>query len=363
MKTFEEIFIDRTKYGVKVQTSEYGEQGKHIIIDQGQLQIAGYTDRKEGLFEEVPAIIFGDHTRVIKYVDEPFFLGADGVKVLRSKDENANYKYLYYALKNVKIPNTGYNRHFKWLKEVQINYPDRNKQSEIVETLDKVSDIIRKREAELSAYDDLIKARFVEMFGDPVSNPKSWEKRPLKDVCTKLNDGTHFSPESFETGEYKYVTAKNIKASGFDFTNITYVPEQIHRAIYERCNPEVGDVLYIKDGATTGIAMVNTLEEEFTLLSSVALLKQNRAIMDGYFLAALLNNEDMYLDIRNNMGGAAITRLTIAKLNAIKVIVPPIDLQNQFASFVAQVDKSKLIEAKSLNLVFSMHLRMQIFSD
>ena len=103
-------------------------------------------------------------------------------------------------------------------------------------------------------------------------------------------------------------------------------------------------MLYIKDGATTGIAIVNTLKEEFTLLSSVALLKQNRNVINGYFLAALLNNADMYSDIRNNMGGAAITRLTIAKLNAVKVIVPPLDLQNRFAAFVEQVDKSKAVE-------------------
>lgn len=161
MKSFDEIFIDKTKYGVKVQTSEYSELGEHIIIDQGQSQIAGYTDREEGLFEEVPVIVFGDHTRIIKYVDKPFFLGADGVKVLRSKDENANYKYLYYALKNAKIPNTGYNRHFKWLKNIQINYPTVEKQAEIVAILDKVSSVIRKREDELSVLDDLIKARFV----------------------------------------------------------------------------------------------------------------------------------------------------------------------------------------------------------
>jgi type I restriction enzyme S subunit len=196
--------------------------------------------------------------------------------------------------------------------------------------------------------EELVKGRFVEMFGDPVSNPLEWEKKNLKDVCIKLNDGTHFSPESFETGEYKYVTAKNIKASGFDFTNITYVPEEVHRPIYERCNPELGDVLYIKDGVTTGIAMVNTLEEEFTLLSSVALLKQNRGILNGYFLTALLNNENMYTDIRSNMGGAAITRLTIAKLNGIQVILPPIELQIQFAAFVTQTDKSKSSIQQSL---------------
>ena len=70
--------------------------------------------------------------------------------------------------------------------------------------------------------------------------------------------------------------------------------------------------------------------------------------MNGYFLTALLNNEDMYTDIRNKMGGAAITRLTIAKLNAIKVMVPPIDLQNQFATFVHQVNKSKFVIHKFL---------------
>ena len=166
-------------------------------------------------------------------------------------------------------------------------------------------------------------------------------KRPLIDVCTKLNDGTHFSPESFDTGDYKYVTAKNIKISGFDFSNISYVSEEVHRSIYERCNPEYGDVLYIKDGATTGIAMVNSLHEEFTLLSSVALLKQNRDIMNGEFLCSVLNNDEMYLDIRNNMGGAAITRLTIAKLNGIQIIVPPLELQEKYAEFVKQIDKSK----------------------
>lgn len=241
------------------------------------------------------------------------------------------------------------NLSLKDINEISIPLPSKEKQIELADLFKKVVNIIYKKKEELLALDDLVRGRFVELFGDPVINPMAWEKRLLKDVCTKLNDGTHFSPESFETGKYKYVTAKNIKASGFDFTNITYVPEEVHRAIYERCNPELGDVLYIKDGATTGIAVVNTLEEEFTLLSSVALLKQNRAIMNGHFLTTLLNNENMYMDIRNNMGGAAITRLTVAKLNAIRVIVPPIELQNEFADFVHQIDKSKLIVQKELD--------------
>ena len=348
-KKFDEIFEDCTKLGTKIKTDEYHSNGKHPIIDQGQEMVAGFTDLEDGLLDAVPAIVFGDHTRIIKYVDCPFFLGADGVKVLRSKVPNANYRYLYYALKNAKIPNTGYNRHYKWLKELEIEYPPIDQQVKTVKVLDKVESIIYNRQNQLQKLDELVKARFVELFGDPISNPMNWNKRTLKEVCTKLNDGTHFSPESFSMGDYKYITAKNIKASGFDFSNITYVPEAVHRPIFERCNPEQGDVLYIKDGATTGIAIVNTLKEEFTLLSSVALLKQNRNVINGYFLAALLNNADMYSDIRNNMGGAAITRLTIAKLNAVKVIVPPLDLQNRFAAFVEQVDKSKVAVQKSLD--------------
>ena len=229
---------------------------------------------------------------------------------------------------------------------LEIDTKDAKSRERIISVLRSVEAIIESRKQQLSNLDDLIKARFVEMFGNPVRDEMGWPKRPLKDVCSKLNDGTHFSPESFASGDYKYITAKNIKPGGFDFSNITYVPESVHRPIYERCNPEYGDVLYIKDGVTTGIAMVNTLEEEFTLLSSVALLKQNREIMNGHFLCGILNNNEMYSDIRSNMGGAAITRLTIAKLNGIQVIVPPIGLQNQFATFVAQVDKSKVVGAK-----------------
>ena len=232
----------------------------------------------------------------------------------------------------------------KDINDLEIPLPEIGKQIEYANSFKKVEKLIYTRQYQLQKLDELVKARFVELFGDPISNPMNWNKRTLKEVCIKLNDGTHFSPESFSMGDYKYITAKNIKASGFDFSNITYVPEAVHRPIFERCNPEQGDVLYIKDGATTGIAIVNTLKEEFTLPSSVALLKQNRNVINGYFLAALLNNADMYSDIRNNMGGAAITRLTIAKLNAVKVIVPPLDLQNRFAAFVHQVDKSKAVE-------------------
>ena len=260
--------------------------------------------------------------------------------------------YLHYSGKTDLLQNktTGIrNLRVKSYLDEKIPLPSLDEQRRIAVVLDKISDLIALRRAQLDKLDLLVKSRFVEMFGDPVLNPLGWRTESLKDVCIKLTDGTHFSPDSFEAGDYKYITAKNIKVSGFDFTNITYVSEEVHRPIYERCNPELGDVLYIKDGVTTGIAMVNTLDEEFSLLSSVALLKQDRQKINGYFLAALLNNENMYTNIRRNMGGAAITRLTIAKLNIIPIILPPIELQNQFSFFVEKIEKSKLTIHKSLD--------------
>ena len=235
-----------------------------------------------------------------------------------------------------------------YVKKIKVPVYSKNIQERIVNIMNICSKNIKHYEMILKEYDELVKARFIEMFGDPIRNPYGWYNDCLNNVCTKINDGTHCSPESFDKGDYMYITAKNIKQNGLDLSNVTYVSEKVHKPIYQRCNPEFGDILYIKDGATTGIATINTMKNEFTLLSSVALLKYDRSLINGYYLIHLLNSKEMYSKIRKNMGGAAITRLTIAKIKEIKVIVPPIDLQNQFADFVQQVDKSREEVKKSL---------------
>lgn len=325
-----------------ISTSELTSEGYPVYGANG---IIGYYKEFNHIKETILVTCRGATCGSVN-ITRPYSYVNGNAMALDNLDERFDINYLYFYLSY-----RGFNDVISGSAQPQIIrsaiekiliplYPieQQRKIASLFIKINNIHDLYRKENDRL---DELIKSRFVEMFGDPVSNPLKWTKKSLKDVCIKLNDGTHFSPESFETGEYRYVTAKNIKRSGFDFTNITYVSEKVHRPIYERCNPEKGDVLYIKDGVTTGIAMVNTLEDEFTLLSSVALLKQDRKIMNGYFLASLLNDKNMYSDIRGNMGGAAITRLTIAKLNTIKVIVPPIELQNQFAEFVIEVDKSK----------------------
>lgn len=113
-----EIFTDDTKNAKKIKKENYLKIGKYPIIDQGQSIIAGYTNEEENLYNNYPIIIFGDHTRIIKYVDKSIFIGADGVKLLKpllSKDK-LSVKCVYYFLNTVELPNDGYSRHFKYFK-------------------------------------------------------------------------------------------------------------------------------------------------------------------------------------------------------------------------------------------------------
>ena len=343
MKKFDEVFVDKTKYGVKVQTSEYREFGSHIIIDQGQSKIAGYTDREDGLFKEVPVIIFGDHTRVIKYVDQPFYLGADGVKVLRSKDGNANYKYLYYALKNAKIPDTGYNRHYKWLKEVRIEYPDSNTQTQIVNILDKVSDVISKRKAELYALDNLIKARFVEMFGDPRSNPYGFSKKMLKDTCKVITGNTPSRSVEEYYGDYvEWIKTDNIVSRLLNPTNASEMLSEEGMKVGRAVGKDAILMACIA-GSIASIGRVCVTDRTVAFNQQI-----NAVVPEDYnilFLYVLFQLSKEYLVEEINMALKGI--LSKSKLEEKEFMVPSMELQKEFATFVEQVNKSKVIVQKA----------------
>jgi type I restriction enzyme S subunit len=234
-------------------------------------------------------------------------------------------------------------------KQTLIPLPPLETQNQIAKTLDTASELLAVRKQQLAELDNLIKSTFYDMFGDPVANEKGWKVKTLKEICNKITDGTHHSPNNTDVGEYKYITAKNIKKDGFDLSNLTYITKELHKGIFSRCNPEIGDVLYIKDGVTTGIAQINTLNEEFSMLSSVALLKQNREIINEFYLKEVLNNETTYLNIRRNMGGAAITRLTIKKIQIIQIPVPPLLIQTQFATIVTKIEEQKDLVKKAID--------------
>ncbi|MCB5226647.1 restriction endonuclease subunit S [Alishewanella sp. 16-MA] len=334
---FTEAIRDATSEYSKIQKSEYNETGLFPIVDQGQQKYGGFTDDSSMVsLDSYPAIVFGDHTRIFKFINEPFCLGADGAKVLEPKVK-LDKKFLFYYLSSLRIESAGYSRHYKFLKENLVPLPPLAEQKRIAEILDKADAIRRQRQQAIQLADDFLRAVFLKMFGDPVTNPKKWEVKSLSTLCSKITDGTHHSPPIVDVG-VPYITAKHLKTTGLEFyKDPWFISEESHKAIFSRCAPEKYDVLYIKDGATTGLAAINEYDFEFSMLSSLALLKPNKELMLPEFLCMFLNHPRSKLVITANMAGAAITRLTLAKIKDIQIPLPEVTKQKVFSEIYWKV--------------------------
>ena len=201
----------------------------------------------------------------------------------------------------------------------------------------------------------------------PFELPKGWVWCYITDVTNKITDGTHNSPINTPKGDFKYITAKNIKAHGIELNNISYVSKNIHNEIYARCNPEKGDILYIKDGATTGVVTLNNLDEQFSLLSSVALIKPNKYISNKYLLY-YLQSPLCYDSVRGSMKGVGITRITLKQIEKWELPLPPLSEQERIVcqienwlSLIDTIEKGKenisiaLKQAKSKILDLAIH--------
>lgn len=130
---FAQKCYDDTSSATKVPAGDYQNNGRYAIYDQSQdCNIAGYTDSNEGVCNNYPAVLFGDHSRVIKYINRPFYIGADGVKIIRPKGDYILPEFLYYDLLYHDIPNTGYNRHFKYVKMLKLTEASIDEQEEFL---------------------------------------------------------------------------------------------------------------------------------------------------------------------------------------------------------------------------------------
>ena len=350
---FCEVFDDYTSRCRKIPKEEYLSNGKYIVIDQGQNNIAGYTNIDDGLFEDVPAIVFGDHTRIIKYVDEPFFLGADGVKLLKSKIKDANYKYLYYVLRNARIPDTGYNRHFKWLKEINLEYKDEESQKNIVKTLDTVTNIIELYKVELSKLDNLIRARFFELFGDLVEGDKIKEnRRKIGDIAsvTKLA-GFEFTKyikykDIGSIGDVIMLRGLNCKRGKLILDDIKWI-ERETSDLLPRSKLYIGDILITYAGTIGDVALVDE-DNKYHLAPNVGKITIiDKLSYDPVFLVHLLMYSNKY--IMSFASKVAQASINMQKIRNFEYYFPGFEKQKYFSTFVEQVNKSKVEVQKALD--------------
>lgn len=350
MAKFDEVLKDCTKLGTKIPTSEYLVNGKHPIIDQGQSDIAGYCNSEDGLFRNVPAIVFGDHTRIVKYIEKPCFLGADGVKLLCPVSKNANCKYLFYQLSHADIPNTGYNRHFKWVKALDFKIPSTDEQNRVVEVLDNITSLILLRQRQLTKLDELVKARFVEMFGDPIYNEKGWTTQSLNEICTVIVDCPHSTPSyTIEDTGYKCIRTSIVKKNNILWDKIEYIPKQEYFQRIQRKKPEKGDVIYTREGAILGIAAVIDRECNVALGQRSMLLSPDTQKCLPYFLSTAMNFDSFLKNALGGISGSASPHINVGDVKSFEIIVPPLPLQKEFTHFVEEVDKQKQTVQQSLD--------------
>ena len=307
------------------------------------------------------SLIFGTGGNAsIHYCESPFSVSTDCLVVF-AKDETICFpKFVfYYLFGNINLLEEGFKgaglKHISkgFINDLEIPLPPLPIQKRIAEILDAADALKRKDQELLKKYDELAQAIFIDMFGDPVKNEKGWEVKKLKEISIKITDGTHYSPPNQPSG-IPYITAKHLKQDLIDFyCNPTYISQKDHEEIFSRCTPVRGDILYIKDGATTGIAAVNEYDFEFSMLSSLALIKPRKDSLNSYFLSCYLNNENVKKElIRSYMAGAAIKRFTLDKINKFDIMLPPIELQNSFETRWIKIRQSILAvkNSKSNNL-------------
>ena len=327
---FTDILKDDTKEATKIKKENYLLRGKYPIIDQGKQFIAGYYNDETGLYKNYPNIIFGDHTRILKYIDFPIYLGADGVKLFKVKDD-INIKYIYYFLNSVDLPNDGYSRHYKYLKDIIIPIPNVKTQEKIVEFLDKSQELIEKRKEQIEALDELVKSRFIEMFGDPIINSKGWDTIKLGDIMLKGNINIPSSEKywNLNLDVIEPGTGKIIKKIIVDVDEIgssTY-PFNNNMVLYSKLRPYLNKVV-IPDG----YGMATT--ELVPLIPNDKQLKK-------IFLAELLRSESFVRYANTLSSGARMPRMPMNEFRKFRCIVPSLKLQEDFCNIVKQTDKLK----------------------
>ena len=169
--------------------------------------------------------------------------------------------------------------------------------------------------------------------------PSDWQCTFFANALSVLKDGTHFSPQKFG-GCFPYVTSKNIRMGRLDLSDLEYIPDDEHMRIFSSSPVAPGDVLLTKDGARTGNACINTLQEEISLLSSVAYLRGISGVLSNEYLLQWLLSPRMQFVIRSEMAGQAITRLTLKTIGTFPIILPPLPEQKAIADLLSTWDQA-----------------------
>ena len=232
------------------------------------------------------------------------------------------------------------------LKSIEIDCPALSIQKNITQLFDKLTSIIELRKKELFILDNLIKARFVEMFGDLKSNTKGWMVKSFDELTYLITDGEHATPKRVNDGIY-LLSARNVLNHSIQLEDVDYIDEEEYDRISKRIVPRGGDVIVSCSG-TIGRCCSVPNGMKFQMVRSVALLRF-REIITPIFAEYMISSDYLQEQINSSKTASSQANLFQGKIKTLKGVVPPLELQNEFVMFVGQVNKSKVAVQKALD--------------
>ena len=274
--------------------------------------------------------------------------------IIRIPSNAINLQFVLYALQSRAVAEQSekqkqgvaqLNLSLKNIADIQIPLASSEKQAEIARILAALDVTIEQRNEQIKLIDQLVKSRFIELFGDIVLNPFGWEKDYLGVVCD-VRDGTHDSPHYHSAG-FPLVTSKNVTGGEIDLTDCSLISEADFNKINERSKVNMGDIIMPMIG-TVGKPVIVNVKPDFAI-KNVSLIKfadDSRVL--NTFIRSLLQSDYFDDAVLRKVRGGTQKFISLGDIRKLVVIVPPMELQEQFAAFVEQTDKSKLAIQQSL---------------
>ncbi len=328
---FGDLVSDETGGNIKTLQSDYLPSGRYPVIDQGQTLIGGYTnDASRVCKADLPVIIFGDHTKCFKFVDFPFCLGADGTKILRPK-RRIDERYLFYALQRIHIPDAGYSRHFKYLKEGRIPLPPLDEQRRIAAILDQADELRRKRQRAIDRLNQLGPAIFHEMFGDIAGQPRTHTFEEIATIQQSLVD-----PKLPQYRGQLHVGPEHI-ASGVGVVNWQAVrTAEEDNLISGKNRFKSGDIIYSK--IRPYLNKVVIADRDGLCSADMYVIQPVKNKSNAHFLRMLLMGADFLAYAKTCSNRANIPKLNRSQVESYRFHCPSFDGQQQYAERLTKLE-------------------------
>lgn len=337
-------YYQPTKY--IVSSDDYNDNYQIPVLTAGKSFLLGYTDDKNGVFEELPAIIFDDFTTSFHFVDFPFKVKSSALKILVPRNKEVNIKYVYYRMIGLKIDTELHKRY--WISKfskLQIDLPNIETQKQIAQILDNAAALRDKTKKLLTEYDALAQSIFLDMFGDPVVNPKEWETKTIEKLVLKEKGSIKRGPfggalkkEIFVNEGYLVYEQYHALNNDFDFER--YYIDDNHFEKLKGFEVKPGDIIISCSGVYLGkLAIIPENAKKGIINQALLKITLDEDKMRKEFFVFHFTQENFRIKYFDANRGAGIPNFPpMSSFKKFPFVTPPIEVQNEF------VEKLKLIE-------------------